>query len=253
LLWPRLDPTGHHAGLADWTPQLQTKLRDKTFLQDALLLTTRARADCSRLDSAVSGLANQRDFSPTSGKRRFDLFVRMLFSCLVDANRLDSGRHVPFQRELLAEERLDALLRHLNGLQQRAPDGIVKEMRAKVLESCLRAASLKERLFSLSVPTGGGKTLAAMAFALRRAVKFPGLFRRVIVVIPYLSIIEQNAKVYSDIFGQDALLEHHSGSIAKLAKCDEDHFIPGRKKRTKSRSTFKRRDCALRRKTGMRR
>jgi CRISPR-associated endonuclease/helicase Cas3 len=76
------------------------------------------------------------------------------------------------------------------------------------------------------VPTGGGKTLAAMAFALRRAALNPERFRRVIVVIPYLSIIEQNAQVYSKVFGQDALLEHHSGSIQKLVKHDEDHFIP---------------------------
>jgi CRISPR-associated endonuclease/helicase Cas3 len=222
--------TGHHAGLADWTPQLQTKLREKKFQQEALTLTARARGDCSGLNSVVSGLANQQDFSPISSNRRFDLFVRMLFSCLVDADRLDSGGRVPFQRELLAEERLDMLLRHLKELQQLSPGGIVKEMRAKVLENCLRAASLNEELFSLSVPTGGGKTLAAMAFALRRAVLFPGRFRRVIVVIPYLSIIEQNAKVYSDLFGQDALLEHHSGSVAKLAKCDEDHFIPAPEK-----------------------
>ncbi len=99
-------------------------------------------------------------------------------------------------------------------------------MRAHVLEDCLGAASAQQRLFSLSVPTGGGKTLAAMAFALRRAALYPERFRRVIVVIPYLSIIEQNAEVYSRVFGQEALLEHHSGSIQKLVKHDEEHFFP---------------------------
>jgi len=217
---------GHHAGLADWTPQLQTKLQEKAFLREALTLTTRAIADSSALKSVLSELAHAQDFSPASGKKRFDLFVRMLFSCLVDADRLNSAGRVPLKRELLAEERLDSLLRHLNELQRLSPDGIVKEMRAKVLENCLRAASSKEQLLSLSVPTGGGKTLATMAFALRRAALYPHKVRRVIVVIPYLSIIEQNARVYAEVFGQDALLEHHSGSIAKLAKHDENRFIP---------------------------
>jgi CRISPR-associated endonuclease/helicase Cas3 len=89
-------------------------------------------------------------------------------------------------------------------------------MRASVLEDCLEAAAYKSRLFSLSVPTGGGKTLAAMAFALRRAALQPERFRRVIVVIPFLSIIEQNAEVYSSVLGRDAVLEHHSGSFMKL-------------------------------------
>jgi CRISPR-associated endonuclease/helicase Cas3 len=85
-------------------------------------------------------------------------------------------------------------------------------------------------LLSLNVPTGGGKTLAAMAFALRRASQFPGNYRRVIVVIPYLSIIEQNAEVYAGIFGSDAVFEHHSGSFDRLKPIGSDrgsqHFAP---------------------------
>jgi len=91
-----------------------------------------------------------------------------------------------------------------------------REIPVHVLSNCLEKADSKERLFSLSVPTGGGKTLASISFALQRAAHFPEAFRRIIVVIPYLSIIEQNAKVYADIFGRDALLEHHSGSLMRL-------------------------------------
>jgi len=186
----------------------------------------------------VSGLDSQQDTPPGARKARFDLFARMLFSCLVDADRLDSGGRTPLQGELRAAERLNTLLQHIAALQNGSPEGLVKQMRAKVLEGCLNAASSQQRLFSLSVPTGGGKTLAAMAFALRRAALYPERFRRVIVVIPYLSIIEQNAQVYSRVFGQDALLEHHSGSIQKLIKLDEDHFIPATDKDEEEEKRF---------------
>jgi CRISPR-associated endonuclease/helicase Cas3 len=101
-------------------------------------------------------------------------------------------------------------------------------MRAQVLYDCLDKALSPEKLFSLSVPTGGGKTLASMAFALKRAAQFSDDFRRVVVVIPYLSIIEQNADVYAKVFGKNALLEHHSGSLMKLKKseCDPDRYVP---------------------------
>jgi CRISPR-associated endonuclease/helicase Cas3 len=217
---------GHHAGLADWNTQLQEKLREQKFRDETSALVQRACADCSELERIVSGLPSQQDVSPGAGKARFDLFECMLLSCLVDADRLNSGGRAPLQEDLRAAERLDALLRHIAGLQNQSPEGVVKQMRAQVLEDCLHAASSQERLFSLSVPTGGGKTLASMSFALRRAALYPARFRRVIVVIPYLSIIEQNAEVYAGVFGPDAVLEHHSGSIQKLVKRDEEHFVP---------------------------
>jgi CRISPR-associated endonuclease/helicase Cas3 len=216
---------GHHAGLADWS-NFREKLSEPRYRREVEEILARASTDCPELGRMVSGLDSQQDTPPGARKARFDLFVRMLFSCLVDADRLDSGGRTPLQGELRAVERLNTLLQHIAVLQNGSPEGLVKQMRAKVLEGCLNAASSQQRLFSLSVPTGGGKTLAAMAFALRRAALYPERFRRVIVVIPYLSIIEQNAQVYSCIFGQDALLEHHSGSVQKLAKHDEDHFIP---------------------------
>lgn len=216
---------GHHAGLADWS-DFREKLSEPRYRREVEETLARASADSPELGNIASGLSNQLDAPPAVRKARFDLFVRMLFSCLVDADRLDSGGRGRSQEKLRAAERLNSLLNHITALQNDSPDGRVKQMRTKVLEDCLDAASAQQNLFSLSVPTGGGKTLAAMAFALRRAALYPDRFRRVIVVIPYLSIIEQNAQVYSRVLGQDALLEHHSGSIQKLIKHDEDHFIP---------------------------
>ena len=221
---------GHHAGLADWS-DYQKKLNEKHYQCEGEEILARASNDCQELGRIVSKLDSQQDAYPGATKAKLDLFIRMIFSCLVDADRLNSAGRDLLKNELCADERLQTLLKHMAELQNKSPEGRVKQMRAQVLENCLSAASAQHRLFSLSVPTGGGKTLAAMAFALRRAALYPQRFRRVIVVIPYLSIIEQNAKVYSEVFGQDALLEHHSGSIQKLVRKqvenDEDHYVPG--------------------------
>jgi len=228
---------GHHAGLADWS-DFKQKLSDVRYKREVEEILAHASGDCPELWRIVPGLANQQDISPGARRARFDLFVRMLFSCLVDADRLDSGGRTPSQEKLHAAERLYALRQHIAALQKDSPEGLVKKMRAQVLDDCLNAASVQQRLFSLSVPTGGGKTLAAMAFALRRAALYPERFRRVIVVIPYLSIIEQNARVYARVFGEDALLEHHSGSIQKLVKYDEHHFIPAADKADEEEKQF---------------
>ena len=228
---------GHHAGLADWS-DYSKKLNEQIYRCQTEEIRARASTDCKEFDSLVSGLSSQQDAFPGATKAKLDLFIRVIFSCLVDGDRLDSSGRAPLQDDLRADERIQTLLKHIAELQRNSPEGRVKQMRASVLDDCLNAASAQQRLFSLSVPTGGGKTLAAMAFALRRAALYPERFRRVIVVIPYLSIIEQNAQVYSRVFGQNALLEHHSGSIQKLVKQDEEHFIPAADKEGEEEKQF---------------
>jgi len=193
-------------------------------------LHQRASEDSPKLRKTLEELSLQATIKRTNAEMKADLYTRMLFSCLVDADRLDSAGRSPVQSPLNAKERLGILVHHLESLQGLAADGTVKEMRAGVLKDCLDAAGGAGNLFSLSVPTGGGKTLSAMAFALQRAALHPERFRRVIVVIPYLSIIEQNAKVYADIFGAEALLEHHSGSLMRLkpqGDASREIFVPG--------------------------
>ncbi len=231
---PALEPVaaviaGHHAGLADRS-SLKEKLLNPAYQCEAQGLVTEATEDCEPLHHALSDLDGSQNVSELMRCGSMDLTTRMLFSCLVDADRLDTAGRSAKQESLRADERLKALLAHIENLKQRAGTTAkdVMAARAAVLQDCLDAAAWPHRLFSLSVPTGGGKTLSAMAFALRRAALFPERFRRVIVVIPYLSIIEQNASVYADIFSKDALLEHHSGSIQKLTRGDENHFMPTR-------------------------
>ena len=218
---------GHHAGLPDLTGDgnsLESRL--KRYEKEAADLLDRAMRDCSGLRQAVETLPAMRltEQQPEAG--HLDLYTRMLCSCLADADRLDSAGRAPEQAPLRAEQRLSLLLAHLEKLARRASYGPLKNMRARVLEDCLAVASSPSRLFSLSVPTGGGKTLAAMAFALQRAAMPPARFRRVIVVIPFLSIIEQNAAVYASVLGRDAILEHHSGSLVKLRSQTDEQFVP---------------------------
>jgi len=146
------------------------------------------------------------------------VFCRMLFSCLVDADFLATEAFMrPDQREERTRalptppDLLPHLDSHLERLQASAPDTAVNRARAGVLAQCREKAELPPGLYSLTVPTGGGKTLSSLAFALRHAARH-GL-RRVIYAIPFTSIIEQNAKVFREALddaGQDIVLEHHS-------------------------------------------
>ncbi len=156
-------------------------------------------------------------------KRAIELWVRLLFSCLVDADFLDTeafydakASEARSRFQTIAE--LDAkLTSHMQSFAS-CSQTPVNILRGDILRSCIEKAELSPGLFSLTVPTGGGKTLASLAFALRHALVH-GL-ERIIVVIPYTSIIEQTAKVYSDIFGSDQVIEHHSLSLAEK---EENH------------------------------
>jgi CRISPR-associated endonuclease/helicase Cas3 len=146
-------------------------------------------------------------------------FIRMLFSALVDADFLDTEAY--FDRQRGADRGgwppLSALLpvldAHLDAKTEAALrdyPGMVNETRRDVLAACRARAGHAPGLFTLTVPTGGGKTLASLAFALRHA-QTHGL-RRVIYAIPYTSIIEQTADVFRGVFSPlgEVVVEHHS-------------------------------------------
>lgn len=139
------------------------------------------------------------------------MLLRMLFSCLVDADYLDTEHFAQNgQVQRGGYDDIPALSDRLARYIQRFGKATtpINEKRNEILADCLRAASLEKGLFSLTVPTGGGKTIASLAFALAHA-KQKGL-NRVIYAIPYSSIIEQNAAVFADILGAENVLEHHS-------------------------------------------
>ncbi len=199
---------GHHSGLADWYPSdrqglgsLQQRLGEGKYLDQVL---------CNNPPDEI--LSCQRPESKPPGTIPH-LWIRLLFSCLVDADRLDAEAFMYPEKTALREEfpSMDELVEIFNNYMDKnfsnLPDTPVNKVRSCVLSQCLARASDSPGLFSLTVPTGGGKTLSSMAFALKHALKYGK--RRIIYVIPYTSILEQTAKEFRNIF-KDSVIEHHS-------------------------------------------
>ncbi len=216
---------GHHGGLRSPT-DCQGWLAEfgpKPAVREALAAARAALPDLD-LDGTPPLPSHLTD------ERSCELFLRLLFSALVDADFLDTEAHYHPER---ATERgiaptLDMLWRLFERDQaqfaQPGPDA-VNQTRHAIYGACLAAAEQPPGLFRLTVPTGGGKTRSALAFALRHALRHGQ--QRVIVAVPFISITEQTADVYRKIFEptaaeQPIVLEHHTG--VETAAADEEDF-----------------------------
>lgn len=218
---------GHHAGLADWhAADGQPSLAARLAGDDAHNEYTEALLGIQAAGTQIAGTPDApalkhalRHVLATNGALANALAVRMLFSALVDADFLDTESHfLPQQGERRGRypdiaTYAERLRHHQDRMAAQvqatgATDTPVMRARAEVLAACRHSASHPQGVFTLTVPTGGGKTLSSLAFALEHA-QHHGL-RRVIYAIPYTSIIEQTANVFADIFGAQDVLEHHS-------------------------------------------
>jgi CRISPR-associated endonuclease/helicase Cas3 len=202
---------GHHAGLPDWNNaeggqsvlfQRIENGKQNGYLQEAL--DTMPPAE----------ILNQSRPQSLPPNGSLALWLRMLFSCLVDADFLDTEAFMDDKRSGLRSGYpsiavlKSAFDQHMADKAANAKDSTVNRIRADVLQQCREKAELPSGLFSLTVPTGGGKTLSSMAFALDHAVRHGK--NRVIYVIPYTSILEQTAEIFGGIFGAENVIEHHS-------------------------------------------
>ena len=228
---------GHHCGLANY------KAQQDTSLTPLVTRVERVKGDWESLVASVpSEIRAQRPSIPAvmspprpprssdDAKRSLELWTRFLFSALVDADYLETERFYDsiqtesrsrYEPLKILRERLDA---QLATFRTNSP---VNRVRADILADCRQAAVLPPGLFSLTVPTGGGKTLSGLAFALDHAIKFD--LRRVIVAIPYTSIIEQTASIYRDILGAENVLEHHS-NLDVQSRWEQDEELEGRRR-----------------------
>ncbi len=156
------------------------------------------------------------EITPSLNSLQTEMLIRMLFSALVDADRLDTERHFDSNTSRLRAHKvtLTDLAKRFKNNQDELILGVqdklskVSVVRNEVYQACLDAAKGKPGFYRLTVPTGGGKTRSSLAFALDHAIK-NGL-RGIFFAIPYTSIIDQTAQVYRSILGDDAVLEHHS-------------------------------------------
>lgn len=209
---------GHHAGLADY-PNKTTQ----TEAGESSLKVRLGRTE--RLDTALAGgppdvILRHEPLSLPHSDTDLSLFIRMIFSALVDADRLDTERYcspdtadirakaTKYESISIINARCQTYMSDFTARLGPAVDRPINRLRAGLLRDCLSTSVASAGLFSLTAPTGLGKTLAGLAFALNHA-QINGQ-RRIIYVAPYNSIIEQTATVYRHAIGSNNVLEHHS-------------------------------------------
>ena len=241
---------GHHIGLQSLQQEDLRKLKPEQLAVNHPQNLTLSESDINLLENRFKqdGLNFTKPATrlfagflvPSQARVDNMLDVRRLFSALVDADFIDTEAHfngnaqgkVPRKQGLklnkngLAARALEKLKTHIaNKAGQPNPSTALNDIRQALLQSCLQQAQQKTGTFTLTAPTGSGKTLSMLSFALQHALE--NNLERIILVVPYLSIIEQTAKVYRDIFvdfGDDFILEHHSmaGLGAEQAKTDAE-------------------------------
>ena len=205
---------GHHCGLPNYGTSLDTEtgstLYSKIIRKD--LPDYQAYLTENEPIQTLKKSLLQKSIYETGAGFSFMFYVRMLFSCLVDADFLDTEAFMSDEKVIrddfdtieILKKRLDChITRNLSN-----PDSSINKKRCEILQQCIAAGdNLNINIQNLTVPTGGGKTISSLAFALHAAVK--NKRQRVIYVIPYTSIIEQTANVFSGILGEKNIVEHH--------------------------------------------
>lgn len=236
---------GHHGGLPDYDDTLEKRLEAKFHpipdYGDGLNLIA-----LPKITTLFSCIQNRFDPSSLFDPFAWQFLVRMLYSCLTDADFLDTEEFctrdrsdlrttTPWPALATLAQRLEDSLSTRGFLTDTPPSlsetitdrpQAIQQARAAILHWCRDAAAYTPGVFTLTVPTGGGKTLSSMAFALRHAQQHA--LRRVILVVPYTSIIEQNAHEYRVVLGDDAVLEHHcqyQHPFEQKAETDQSHDL----------------------------
>ena len=225
---------GHHAGLPDYDigrgNELKKTLNEHSYESLLALPQLQEMFSTAFPTSMPFGKNDPQKDTSQNILNYLHLWIRMLYSCLVDADFLDTETFMtPEQTELRGtdislfelKKKFDS---HMEEMAKNSLPSKINNIRSSILESCREKARLEPGFYSLNVPTGGGKTLSSMAFALEHAL-YHGK-KKIIMAIPYTSIIEQTAKVYKYgtddddkikemrqfgkcLFGEENVLEHH--------------------------------------------
>ncbi len=225
---------GHHAGLPDYDigsgNELKKILGGKSYESLLSVSGLQEMLNTTFPESIPFGKNDLRRENPQQILEHFHLWIRMLYSCLVDADFLDTEAFMtPAQNELRGVDVTLSDLKkkfdfHMEEMAKNSVTSKLNDIRSSILTACREKAKFEPGFYSLNVPTGGGKTLSSMAFALEHALAHGK--KRIVIAIPYTSIIEQTAKVYKYgtdddekieeikksgewLFGEENVLEHH--------------------------------------------
>lgn len=213
---------GHHSGLMDYVGDGRSNLdfhlssQSQHYLDDIRQFIPK--------DKKLPTLPMPKFDNSSQKPKAWHLWIRMLFSCLVDADWLDTERFMKpddFSARghyNTLEQMKPVLDDYLREKGKNAPKTEVNAIRAEVQDACRKAGSLPQGIYSLTVPTGGGKTLSSFLWAMEHAMKHD--LKRIIIAIPYTSIVTQTADNLRKIFGEDNIVEHHS--YANFDKMPDD-------------------------------
>jgi CRISPR-associated endonuclease/helicase Cas3 len=220
--------TGHHSGLLDYgdpsdlpgdstlVARLKTNLCDYSAYKIDLELTRLPFPNSINIRPLKLPGKSQRVVAGFS----LAFYARMIFSALVDADFQETERYMRGDQPRGQYDDISVLCERMNQflLGFDHPQTEINRKRNETLKACVKMSSSKPGFFTLTIPTGGGKTLASLAFALNHAVK--NNLKRIIYIIPFTSIIEQNAAIFKHILGTDKVLEHHSNFDLEILRRD---------------------------------
>jgi len=201
---------GHHSGLSDYGTAAST---EGTLFARLNKIIEDYSAYKNELNLVSAKTLLNLPIKPIDEYQGFTLafFIKMIYSCLVDADFIDTESYMsdtlkPRGNNTSISQLNDVFNKFLSDMTFNKTKINIK--RKEILERCLSMAKSATGLYSLTVPTGGGKTYSSLAFALNHSIS--NNLKKIIYVIPYTSIIEQNAKVFKDALGDENVLEHHS-------------------------------------------
>jgi CRISPR-associated endonuclease/helicase Cas3 len=202
---------GHHTGIPDYGDPSDLP-GDGSFIARLKTEICNYSAYKNELDITTLKFPERLNIHPIKDHWGFSFafFTRLIYSALVDADFQETQTYIQGKKPRGGYQTIEELCEKFNRYIKKYdfPERDIDKKRTKTLRDCIGKASQKPGFFSLTVPTGGGKTLSSMAFALNHAVQHD--LKRIIYVIPFTTIIEQNAAVFKNILGDENILEHHS-------------------------------------------
>ncbi len=201
---------GHHKGLPDkstWKNDTEPYLREEVSEFEDIIKTFFNDTGLNKVEIKPPDL-----LSITEPFLR-EVFIRYLFSALIDSDWLSTEEHFEqdtFKMRIGASLPIDVMINKLEDeFSKKSKEGEINQLRNDARNQAIQKADMLCGFYSLSLPTGMGKTLTSMAWALRHAKKND--LKRIILVLPYINIIDQTAQILKGIFGEEWVLEHHSG------------------------------------------